>query len=66
MPAGEGATGIVAITVLFKAFITETELEPLLNTYTKLPSGLVTIWPGPFPTVIVVITELVAVLITQI
>jgi hypothetical protein len=46
--------------------ITETELPPLFPTYTRLPSGVIAITPGPGPTAMVPLTAFVAALITEI
>ena len=57
-------TVIVAITLFVAVLMTDTLLEPLLGTYTRLPSGVTARSIGVVPTMIVATTKLVLVLMT--
>ena len=62
--AGPVPTGTVVSIALVAAFITDTEFEALLVTYTLVPSGLTDTPTGPAPTDIVFFTANVFVSIT--
>lgn len=50
IPLGELPTGTVVVTVLVKPFTTETELDPLFETYTVFVFGLTATDLGAVPT----------------
>ncbi|CAB4983129.1 unannotated protein [freshwater metagenome] len=59
-------TGIVATTRFVAGSITETEFEPMLLTYRRVPDALRTGGIGFWPTGIVAVTVFVAVSMTEI
>jgi hypothetical protein len=63
--AGEDANGIVVSNVFVAVLMTETELELILATYTRVPSGLIVTAPGNAPTDIAATVTPVLKLITD-